>query len=193
MQLNQRWLKLFGGYENETEGCDFQKPDFLVSAKCCYYLKEKNCDDWGKEHNSVPYLGLMASEGGRRAKSLRMNGCNYFGASTIRSAPFAIFHRQDILTLALEMDDLWKNGLKEKYRAAGIKDGIITEDFQMPESLIPEIYGTIERKPDGTLYTTKAQRTGCSMCGFGIHMEKRPHRFDLLYAVSYTHLTLPTN
>jgi hypothetical protein len=57
MQLNQRWLKLFGGYENETEGCDFQKPDFLVSAKCCYYLKEKNCDDWGKEHNSVPYLG----------------------------------------------------------------------------------------------------------------------------------------
>lgn len=37
------------------------------------------------------------------------------------------------------------------------------------------------KKPDGTLYTTKAQRTGCSMCGFGIHMEKRPHRFDLLY------------
>lgn len=34
---------------------------------------------------------------------------------------------------------------------------------------------------DGKLYTTKAQRTGCSMCGFGIHMEKRPHRFDLLY------------
>lgn len=67
MQLNQRWLKLFGGYENETEGCDFQKPDFSVSAKCCYYLKEKNCDDWGKEHKSVPYLGLMASEGGRRA------------------------------------------------------------------------------------------------------------------------------
>ena len=51
----------------------------------------------------------------------------------------------------------------------------------MPESIIPEIYGTIEKKPDGTLYTTKAQRTGCSMCGFGIHMEKRPHRFDLLY------------
>lgn len=41
--------------------------------------------------------------------------------------------------------------------------------------------GTRWTKPDGTLYTTKAQRTGCSMCGFGIHMEKRPHRFDLLY------------
>lgn len=31
------------------------------------------------------------------------------------------------------------------------------------------------------LCTTLAQRTGCSMCGFGVHMEKRPHRFDLLW------------
>lgn len=28
--------------------------------------------------------------------------------------------------------------------------------------------------------TGSGKRTGCSMCGFGIHMEKRPHRFDLL-------------
>ena len=129
----------------------------------------------------MPYLGLMASEGGRRAKSLRMNGCNYFGASTIRSAPFAIFHRQDILKLALEMDELWKAGLKEKYHEKLLKEGKLSQSFEMPDSIIPEIYGTIEKKPDGTLYTTKAQRTGCSMCGFGIHMEKRPHRFDLLY------------
>jgi hypothetical protein len=181
MKLNHRWLKLFGGYENENEGCDYQKPDFLVSSKCCYYLKEKNCDDWGKEHNSVPYLGLMASEGGRRAKSLRMNGCNYFGASTIRSAPFAIFHRQDILSLALEMGEQWRNGWKDEFHEQLLREGKLTENFVMPDSLIPEIYGTIEKKPDGTLYTTKAQRTGCSMCGFGIHMEKRPHRFDLLY------------
>lgn len=49
MQLKQKWLELFGGYENENEGCDFRKPDFLVSSKCCYYLKEKNCDNWGKD------------------------------------------------------------------------------------------------------------------------------------------------
>lgn len=153
MKLSQKWLELFGGYENETEGTDYQTPPFKVSSKCCYYLKEKPCDDWAKEHNSVPFLGLMASEGGRRAKSLKINGCNYFGKSTIRSAPFAIFERNDILQLAL--------------------------DLEVP---VPEIYGTIERKPDGTLYTTKAQRTGCNMCGFGIHIEKRPNRFDMLYA-----------
>ena len=102
--MSKKWLEKFGGYENETEGVSYGVPDFKVSAKCCYYLKEKPCDDWAKQHNSVPYLGLMASEGGRRAKSLKINGCNYFGKSTIRSAPFAIFNRQDILQLALELD-----------------------------------------------------------------------------------------
>lgn len=64
MKLSRRWLEKFGGYENENEDVDYQTPDFMVSAKCCYYLKEKPCDDWAKEHNSVPYLGIMASEGG---------------------------------------------------------------------------------------------------------------------------------
>lgn len=152
MKLSQCWLDKFGGYENEREGVNYQCPDFKVSAKCCYYLKEKSCDDWAKENNSVPFLGLMASEGGRRSKSLMINGCNYFGKSVIRSAPFAIFNRQDILKLALEL--------------------------KVP---VPSIYGTIEIDDNGELYTTKAQRTGCSMCGFGIQLErKRPHRFDRL-------------
>lgn len=79
------------------------------------------------------------------------HGCNYFGKTVIRSAPFAPFLRQDLLQLAL--------------------------DLNVP---VPAIYGTIERKEDGTLYTTKTQRTGCQMCGFGVHLEKRPHRFDKL-------------
>lgn len=170
MKLAQKWLELFAGYENENEGVDYKIAPFQVSSKCCYYLKEKPCDDWAREHNSVPYLGLMASEGGRRAKSLRINGCNYFGKSTIRSAPFAIFGRQDILTLALEMDAYYQEHWKEFNQDPDAR----------VESIVPAIYGTIERREDGTLYTTKAQRTGCNMCGFGIHMEGRPHRFDLL-------------
>lgn len=152
MKMSQKWLEKFGGYANAYEGTNYQIPNFEVSSKCCYYLKEKPCDDWAKEHNSVPFLGLMASEGGRREKSLKLHGCNYWGTSTIRSAPFAIFSRQDLLTLALELN--------------------------VP---VPEIYGSIERDADGTFYTTKAQRTGCSICGFGIHLENRPHRFDMLH------------
>lgn len=167
MKMAQQWLELFGGYENENEGVNYKIPPFKVSSKCCYYLKEKPCDDWAKENNSVPFLGLMASEGGRRAKSLRLHGCNYFGKSTIRSAPFAIFSRQDLLTLALEMNE-WYQANFQKY------------GFKPLETIVPAIYGEIARDPDGTLRTTGAQRTGCSMCGFGLHMEKRPHRFDQL-------------
>lgn len=170
MKMSQKWLEKFGGYENESEGTCYSTPDFKVSDRCCYYLKEKPSDDWAKEHNSAPYLGLMASEGGRRARALRMNGCNYFGARTTRSAPFAIFGRQDILTLALEMEDYYQKNW-QKFNP---------DPKWHLDSIVPAIYGEIVRGEDGTLRTTKAQRTGCSMCGFGIHMEARPHRFDLL-------------
>ena len=66
------------------------------------------------------------------------------------------------------------------------------------ETIVPAIYGKSVRdpldmtpeeieayrqdhggaEPEGQLRTTKAQRTGCQMCGFGIHLEHRPHRFD---------------
>ena len=151
MKLPQKWLNLFGGYENENEGVNYGKPEFFVSNKCCLYMKEKPCDKWAKENKSKPFLGLMASECGQREEALTEHGCNYFGKTVIRSAPFAPFLRQDLLQLAL--------------------------DLKAP---VPEIYGAIECKPDGTLYTTGAQRTGCSMCGFGIHLEERPHRFDRL-------------
>lgn len=151
MQLPKKWLELFAGYENENEGVNYKIAPFKVSNKCCLYMKEQPCDRWAKDHNSRPFLGLMASEGGQREESLVDHGCNYFGKTVIRSAPFAPFMRQDLLQLAL--------------------------DLKVP---VPEIYGEIRRAPDGTLYTTGAQRTGCSMCGFGIHLEKRPHMFDQL-------------
>ena len=94
---------------------------------------------------------MMASEGGRREEALVEHGCNYYGKTTMRSAPFAPFLRQDLLQLALDLD--------------------------VP---VPKIYGEIRRDAEGNLYTTKTQRTGCSMCGFGIHLEERPHRFDRL-------------
>lgn len=151
MKLPQKWLELFAGYENENEGVNYQIAPFLVSNKCCLYMKEQPCEKWAKEHNSRPFLGLMASEGGQREEALVEHGCNYFGKTTIRSAPFAPFLRQDLLQLALDLN-----------------------------APVPEIYGEIVKKSDGTLYTTGAQRTGCSMCGFGVHMETRPHRFDQL-------------
>lgn len=187
MKLSQKWLELFGGYENEKEGCDYKIPPFKVSSKCCYFLKEKPCDDWAKEHNSVPFLGLMASEGGRREKSLKLHGCNYWGKTTVRSAPFAIFSRQDILKMALEMESWYHEHwteFKPMFIDAKTKKITYGEPIHL-KTIVPEIYGTIERDDKGQLRTTLAQRTGCSMCGFGIHLEKRPHRFDQLRTRNY--------
>lgn len=185
MKLPQKWLELFAGYENENEGVNYRIAPFKVSNKCCLYMKEQPCDRWAKEHSSCPFLGLMASEGGQREEALTDHGCNYFGKTVIRSAPFTPFLRQDILILAIEMDkwyhehiDVFKEAFYEQPYGRN-PDGSLKE-YEPLETIIPEIYGTIERNPDGTLYTTGAQRTGCSMCGFGVHMETRPHRFDRL-------------
>ena len=128
---------------------------------------------------------MMASEGGQREEALVEHGCNYYGKTTIRSAPFAIFLRQDILKLALEMNqwylehiDIFEQLYMQQPYSRNKEGKIIP--YEPLKTIIPEIYGVIEKEPDGTLRTTKAQRTGCSMCGFGIHLEKRPHRFDRL-------------
>jgi hypothetical protein len=87
MKMPAKWRRLFID----------RKAPFKVSAKCCYWLKEKPCDAWAKENHSYPYMGLMASEGGRRSRLLPINGCNLYTKSTKRSCPFAIFERQDLL------------------------------------------------------------------------------------------------
>ena len=158
MKLPMTYLKLFGGLDEEGAALGYGKPNFQVSHKCCYYLKEAPCDNWAKEHNSVPFLGLMASEGGQRADALEENGCNYFGKTTARSCPFAFYYHSDVIHLAVEL---------------GVH--------------IPKIYGEVRVSKEKNEFgdyeysTTGEQRTGCSMCGFGIQLESRPHRFDRLY------------
>ena len=151
-KLPDKWVELFGGlYKEFRPDLDCKVAPFKVSDQCCYWLKELPAMQYQQEHNIFPFLGLMQSEGGRRQYSLRMHGCNYVGESTARSCPFNFFSRQDLLQLALDLN-----------------------------VHVPEIYGEIVRDPDGTLRTTKAQRTGCSMCGYGIHLDPRPHHFDFL-------------
>lgn len=170
MQMKQKWLNIFGGADAEGAALGYGCADFQVSDKCCYYLKEKPCNDYMKQSKRFPYMGLLASEGGRREKALSTNGCNYISPTTKRSCPFATFLRDDILRLALEMDE-WYHAHADLFPGPTL------------ETIVPAIYGDIVFE-DGHYRTTKAQRTGCAMCGFGIHMEKRPHRFDQLWSRS---------
>ena len=170
MKLADKWLKLFGGADPEGAALGYKAAPFAVSDQCCYWLKEKPMQDYQKETGRFPFLGLMASEGGRRAFALKHWGCNYVSPTVKRSAPFASFMREDVLNLALDMDVWYQKHWSE-----------INPDLnQKVETIIPEIYGNIELT-GGRLETTKAKRTGCSMCAFGVQLEKRPNRFDRLY------------
>lgn len=151
MQLPDKYLELFGGlYNDHRPDLKCKTAPFKVSAQCCWWMKELPAFEWQEEHNVWPFLGLMQSEGGQRRWGLRDHGCNYVGKSTARSCPLNHFSRQDLLRLAVDLN-----------------------------APVPEIYGEIVEE-NGKLRTTKAQRTGCVMCGFGIHLDKRPHHFDLL-------------
>lgn len=171
IKLPDKWLELFGGnYQSHRPDLHCRCAPFPVGSDCCLWMKEKPVQDWQKANGLYPYLGLMASEGGQRELGLKKNGCNYFGKEVTRSCPFAIFMRDDVLKLALEMDAYYRTH----------KENFNPDPAQWVDSIIPGIYGEIVTGPDGQLRTTKAQRTGCQMCGFGIHMEPRPHRFDRL-------------
>ena len=56
MKMSQKWLEIFGGPENEREGTDYKTAPFQVSELCCYYLKERPCDDYAKESGRFPYM-----------------------------------------------------------------------------------------------------------------------------------------
>lgn len=187
MKMSQKWLEKFGGPENENEGTNYQTAPFKVSDACCYYLKERPCDLYAKDTKCFPYLGLMASEGGRRQKSLMWNGCNYVGKKTKRSCPFAIFSRQDLLTMALEMDAYYHAHWEEFKPITVDADtgAVIYEEPIHLGTIVPAIYGEIaecghrseaeiqelveanggimdESFSKPLLCTTLAQRTGCS-------------------------------
>lgn len=119
-------------------------------------------------------MGLMYEEGGRRAAALANNGCNLISPTTKRSCPFASFTRDDLLRLAIEMDAYYKDHWRE----------LNPNPADRVDTIVPAVYGVIEEfaTSDGFkhLRTTKAQRTGCIVCGFGLRMQKRPHKFDLL-------------
>lgn len=132
MRLPMTYLQLFGGLDEEGRKLGYKAPtNFKVSHKCCYYLKEAPCDNWAKEHNSVPFLGLMASEGGQRADALEEHGCNYFGKTTARSCPFSFYFHSDVVHLAVDL---------------GVH--------------IPEIYGNVEisKRPTSLEITSTPQR-----------------------------------
>ncbi len=64
-----------------------------VSHKCCHYLKKEPLDRYAKDTGRKSIMGIMASEGGRRAYRVQ---CNIIGSNRPNSAPMLFWTEKDV-------------------------------------------------------------------------------------------------
>jgi len=127
---------------------------FLISGKCCDISKLRPLRCFTKETGCMPIVGTLASESFRRQSAFLAVGCNGFSKKEPSSQPLPYWSKADILEYLL-----------------------ITK---IPYS---SIYGDIVYdSKTGKLNTTGAERTGCSYCMFGVHLDKKPNRFQQMAA-----------
>ena len=123
---------------------------FKVSHKCCIIMKKEPAKRYEKESGRVPFIGTLAEESSLRQQSYLKTGCNAFDSKRPNSTPLAFWKEQDILKY------IYDNKLD-----------------------INKAYGDVIFK-DGNYSTNKCDRTGCIYCGFGVHLEKEPNRYQRL-------------
>lgn len=123
---------------------------FNISSKCCDVMKKSPVKKYEKETGKVPFIGTLADESLLRMQTYMKNGCNAFNSKRPLSTPLGFWKQQDIL------EYIYKNNLR-----------------------ISSVYGDVV-KENNVYKTTKLDRTGCIFCGFGIHLEKEPNRYQLL-------------
>lgn len=123
---------------------------FNISSKCCNVMKKAPVKLYEKETGKVPFIGTMADESLLRMQSYMKNGCNAFNSKRPLSSPMGFWKQQDVL------EYIYNNNLK-----------------------IAPVYGEVI-KEDDIFKTTLCDRTGCIFCGFGVHLEKEPNRYQRL-------------
>ena len=131
---------------------------FDVSSTCCYYLKKSLGHNYSKQTGCMPITATMASESVARTQKWLENGCNSFDLENPISNPMSFWTEQDVLqyiyTNHIEIAPAYGEVIK-----VGGSDGKYGQlglfDLELP-----------------TFETTKAHRTGCFPCGFGMHLEK---------------------
>lgn len=146
---------------------------FEISNKCCNVMKKNPAHIYSKETGRQPITAQMASESRLRTQKWLQNGCNAFDIKNPISNPMSAWTEQDILTY------IYENGIEicsvygdivVDYAARGQVDGQIS---------LSE-YGIFDKERP-CLKCTGCERTGCVLCGFGCHLEKKGEgRFERL-------------
>lgn len=186
----QRILRLYGalGRDNENlsyEGNEngkrsnfnlarfqfFLDADFEISNMCCKVMKKEPAHRYAKETGRMPMTAQMADESRLRLQKWLQNGCNSFDTKNPISNPMSFWTEQDVLQYIVENELPICSVYGEVVEDRGNKqiDGQLTlADLGFMEDNTPKKYKC-----------TGCERTGCVLCGFGCHMEKKS-RFEML-------------
>lgn len=122
---------------------------FKISDQCCDIMKKKPLHKFDKVTGKKPITGIMTDESNRRRMQWLKTGCNAFDNKSPQSRPMSFWTENDVFEYIV------KNELK-----------------------ICPIYGNIIQDKNGKYRTTDLKRTGCMFCGYGVHCEKSPNRFE---------------
>ena len=148
---------------------------FNVSNRCCSVFKKNLSHQYNHKNDMHPILGSMASESRLRTQKWLENGCNGFDLKEPISNPMSFWCDNDVLEYIQE----------HNLKICKVYGDIVT-DYRSQKQVEGQIsfadMGLFDKKP--ILTTTGCLRTGCIACGFGLHLEKRPNRLELIDKVS---------
>ena len=120
----------------------------MVGDKCCDYMKKKPFEEYERRTGLKPIIGTQTDESKQRKSNWLKYGCNAFNSKRPKSAPLSFWNEQDILHYI--------------------------QKYNIP---CASVYGEL-KEINNTLSFTKYQRTGCTFCAYGCHLEKEPNRFQ---------------
>lgn len=147
-------LRLEGGKKGKFKISDKWKPlldaDFKISSSCCDVMKKRPFKVFEKETGFKPIVGVMADESRLRWQKYMLGDCNEISSKHPTSHPMMFWSEQDVLKY------IKQNNLE-----------------------IASVYGDVIEE-NGVLRTTGCKRTGCMFCMYGLHLEERPNRFDMM-------------
>ena len=148
---------------------------FNVSNRCCNVFKKNVSHSYNHKNKMYPMLASMASESRLRTQKWLDNGCNGFDLKEPVSNPMSFWVDNDVLLY-----------IKEHNLQICNVYGDIIIDYRSQKQCEGQItfsdLGLMDCKQ--VLTTTGCTRTGCIACGFGLLLENRPNRLEMIDKVS---------
>ncbi len=144
----------------------FLQAPFDISDNCCRVMKKAPLHAYAKETGRFPMTAQMAEESELRKTNWIKHGCNGFDMKSPISNPMSFWTEQDVLQYIKTRN----------LPICSVYGDVVIEYEEMGELKGQSFLFETGNEP---LKTTGCSRTGCMLCGFGAHCEKKSRFLEL--------------